>query len=95
MSQQMISMFATKVTDLLMTLITSHFEEFSNELLKKIKNKDIDSIDDIRNLWNSKCKDNIINVNNTSLVLKLNKDEDMPTKSSLQKKNSDVVSTFC
>ena len=74
MSEQMISMFATKITELLMVLITSHFEDFSNELLKKIKNQDIDSIDDIRNLWNSKCKDNIMNISNTSVVLKLNKD---------------------
>ena len=75
MSEQMISLFSAKVTELLMVLITSHFEDFSKDLLKKIQTKDINSIDDIRKLWNLKCKDNVMNINNTSIVSNKNTTE--------------------
>ncbi len=71
------SAFTSKITELLMMLISTQFEEFSNELFEKIQNKDINSIDDIRELWNSKSKDNILNVSNSSVVLKFNKNENV------------------
>ena len=42
MSEQLVSMFTSKITELMLILLSTQFEEFSNELLKKIKKEEID-----------------------------------------------------
>ena len=74
------SIYASKITELLGNLMLIHFEEFSTELFDKIKNNKIDSIDNIREIWNSKCKENILHISNTSIILKTNKKEYIKTE---------------
>jgi len=45
MSNTLISTFTAKITELLLTLIATQLEEFSTELLIKIKNDEIKSIE--------------------------------------------------
>ena len=71
MTENIVTSFVGKITELLSVLITNQFEEFSKDLMKKIEEKEIQNIEDIRSLWNSKCKENVLNISNCSISLKI------------------------
>ena len=86
----MVTSFVGKITELLSVLITNQFEEFSKDLMKKIEEKEIQNIEDIRSLWNSKCKENVLNISNCSISLKI-KNNSKKEKKTVQIKKPDLM----
>ena len=69
-NEQFVSVFVSKITELMVILLSTQFEDFSKELLQKINNNEIKSIDDIRSIWNFKCNDNSLKINNSVVSFK-------------------------